>query len=79
MEYKIIKTDTKITVEEYAKILASKAPKETSFNNTKSRKYFASTQEDLSDRVTIKDNLLYKSHKSLGTIMESQGDLSKIY
>jgi hypothetical protein len=39
---------------------ASKSPKETNFNNSKSGKYFAS--ENKSNLQTIKDSLLYSNH-----------------
>ena len=48
------KTDRK--VEDLARIFASKLPKETNFNNRKSNKYFHNKE---SERITIKDNLLY--------------------
>jgi hypothetical protein len=49
------------SAEEKAKLFASKIPKTTNFNNTKSRKYFSTknNSQDCENTMTIKDNLLY--------------------
>jgi hypothetical protein len=49
------------SAEEKAKLFASKIPKTTNFNNTKSRKYFSSKNSSQygENTMTIKDNLLY--------------------
>ena len=50
-------------IEEVAKFFASKVPKITNFDNKKSRKYF-STDNNQSESLTLKDNLIYVTTES---------------
>jgi hypothetical protein len=61
--------DKKKNVEEIAKILSSKVPKETNYNNTKTKKYFSSRSDiNNSEMNTIKDTLLYRNPQNSITI-----------
>lgn len=53
-------------IEDIAKGFASKAPKETNYNNIKSRKYFGSSSSgtEESGTATLKDTLLYSIHSN---------------
>lgn len=73
----------KQSVEEIAKILSSKVPKETNYNNIKSRKYFSTktnpSKEDM-NMNTIKDSLLYNislNSISIDNKNESTGSSNK--
>lgn len=57
--------DSKKDIEDLARMFASKLPKETTYNNTKSRKYFGSKQsDDNSGVMTIKDTLIHNTNNN---------------
>jgi hypothetical protein len=52
--------NTNKNIEELARIFANKAPKETTYNNTKTNKYFSTrTINEPIQRETVKDDLLH--------------------
>ncbi len=67
---KFNRSDSKKRVEELAKIFASNTPKETSFNNIKTRKYF--NKKGDTEKTTIKDFLMYKDDSSKNQSEEIQ-------
>jgi hypothetical protein len=59
-------------IEEMAKLFASKIPKSTNFNNTKTRKYFSTkSKEEGENTSTMKDTLLYNISSHSGSISTS--------
>jgi hypothetical protein len=63
---------TKRDIEEVARMLASKLPKMTNFDNTKTRKYFSGTGGNSSDmrnsQMTLKDTLIYNCNNTNNSI-----------
>ncbi len=69
--------DLKKEIEEKAKMFASKFPKMTNFNNTKSNKYFSSSSEDyFNGTVTIKDTLVHNNNINTNTYNSLKNDVN---
>jgi hypothetical protein len=71
-----INDNKKKDIEELARIFASKAPKETTYNNIKTQKYFTKTIKE-EERPTIKDNLIHNNNVMTNNLFEPLP--SKIY
>jgi hypothetical protein len=62
-------------IQELARIFASKAPKETTYNNVKTRKYFNAPTLKEDERPTVKDDLIYDNKIQTGIFEVYQGAL----
>lgn len=77
-----IDKEKNLLIEDFARILANQKPKETNFNNTKTRKYFENKvfNDNESNTNTILDTLLVnEGTKSMSTSNKTDSLISSIF